>query len=69
MNFDNRQPTELTAAACILWSKFTAQQKAVVRFGMIPVEAASELEKHGFKARDITLAFFDCAKADGGMRA
>lgn len=53
MNLDNRQAAELSAAARIQWAQFTKQQKAVVRFGMIPVEAAAELEKLGFKAREI----------------
>lgn len=55
------------------WVLASASQKTVVRFGMIPKEMLDEqfqvigqLPDHH---RLLALALYDCARADGGMRA
>ncbi len=63
-----RPPRELTATD--VWGRMTANERTAVRFGMVPVWAAAELEKaHGLTAREISMLFFACARQDGGMRA
>jgi hypothetical protein len=57
---------ELTTKARAIYAKLGKRERAIIKFGMIPIECARELE--GFKPREIALAFFDCANEDGGMR-
>lgn len=53
-----------------LWARFTDNEKTAVRFGMIPLWAAAELERaYGLTAREIALKFFGVAKRDGGLRS
>lgn len=60
-------------AAVVQWMKLTASQKAVVRFGMIPIETVDEVKTTLGDVPDFhrlfAVAMMDCAKHDGGMVA
>lgn len=61
------------AIAARLWLGFTADEKALVRFGMFPAQKMHEAEAELGATRDgtrlLAVALMDCAKKDGGMRA
>ena len=71
MNHDNNALIRKMAAG--QWILASENQKNVVRIGMIPKEMADEqfevLGKLDDHYRLLALALFDCADADGGMRA
>lgn len=58
-----------TTKAQTLWAEMNEDEKAVVRFGMLPHDKMIEAEKEGFKGQQLAVALMKCAKADGGMRA
>lgn len=63
------------------WAKLDDNEKACVRFGMIPkhthdeyeVELAAYVDRAGgqtsIESKDFAVALMDCASADGGMRS
>lgn len=59
------------AAARVAWSEMTEKERAIVRFGMIPIEAVRKHEPKSIRdsARLFSVALMGCAKADGGMIA
>lgn len=59
------------AAARIAWAEMTENDRAIVRFGMIPIEAVRKHEPKGIhdSARLFSVALMGCAEADGGMIA
>ena len=65
----------IAAEAAKAWQGFSANEKALVRFGMFPHSKMEELEgkfpdvQSGDRGRLCACALMDCAKADGGMRA
>jgi len=54
-----------------IWQEMSDNEKAAVRFGMIPAERAATLihsmEIVHDSARIAAVAFMECAKRDGGM--
>lgn len=76
MNADDKAVLRSTAVAMakLAWAEMTDDDKAVVRFGMIPFWAH---EKYATQilcppneaSRLFAVAVMDCAKADGGMVA
>ena len=68
----------IVARAEIIWLTITENERAGVRFGMVPAEKMRIAEAELTAAypegqRDVTrllaVALMDCAKADGGMRS
>lgn len=60
-----------TKAARKAWDGFTEDERAAVRFGMVPIEAdqiAREIDPE-ITPRELSLALFDIAKETGGMVA
>ena len=66
------EQSEATAAAKLAWAKMDDNQKACVRFGMMPLEIMQEFlgSVHSDdRDRLLTLAIMQCAKNNGGMVA
>jgi hypothetical protein len=65
----------LNAQAVLAWAQFTANEKALVRFGMFPADRMAALEAlfpemlSRDRSRLLAVALMDCARKDGGMRA
>lgn len=65
----------IAAEAALTWQGLTANEKALIRFGMFPADKMQALEekfsyvRRGDRSRLCAVALMDCAKADGGMRA
>lgn len=53
---------ETKAAAKIVWHEMNEDERAGVRFGMLPAEYMTA-------GRDFAVALMQCAKDDGGMVA
>ena len=66
MNDDQENITLATSHAKAIWTTMSKQERAAVRFGMIPLSAAQALEKLdlGLTARHIALGFMAAAKSD-----
>ena len=58
---------EATQAAEQLWATFDDNEKACVRFGMLPAAKVQAEECAHIEGRLLAVALFDCAKHDGGM--
>jgi len=63
---DKADPAHLEGCARAEWARFSEDERAVVRFGMIPADAARRLEAEtGATAREIALALFKAARDAG----
>ena len=58
-----------TQAASELWATFDDNEKACVRFGMLPAAKVQSDRYEHIEARLLAVALFECAKHDGGMVA
>lgn len=74
MTTTNERREEAAIAATVarrLWTGFTSNEKAGVRFGLFPAEKMKDAVQE-IAGRDahrlLAVALMDCAKADGGMR-
>ncbi len=67
MNTQENQ--SLKARAAQIYSTMGEDQRACIKFGMISVSKAAELEADypTATAQEIALAFMDATKTDGGM--
>lgn len=60
---------ETTQAAQRIWSGLDENQKACVRFGLLPAEVMQAEEYRHVDGQDLAVAVMQCAKQDGGMVA
>lgn len=58
---------EAAQAAAELWNTFDDNEKACVRFGMLPALKVQAPEYAHIEGRLLAVALFDCAKHSGGM--
>ncbi len=58
-----------TQAAEELWATFDDNEKACVRFGMLPAQKVQNERYEHIEGRLLAVALFGCAKHDGGMVA
>ena len=69
----NIENFEIRKMAAGQWVLAPEDQKAVIRFGMIPKELLDEqiavIGQHEDHHRLLALALFECAQHDGGMRS
>jgi len=72
MNKDNNdKPGDdmIKSMARAMWDSFSDNDKAAVRFGMMPAAPMASAMKLGFNVRDLSVAIMSVAKANGGMVA
>lgn len=65
----NTDQEQIKAKAAQLWVSFDADQKACVRFGMLPQAPMLQAEAAGYEGRLLACAIYACAKNNGGMIA
>ena len=59
--------TEAAQAAAELWESFSEQERACVRFGMLPATKVQDPKYNHIDGTRLAVALYDCAKRDGGM--
>ena len=60
---------EAKAAAEELWAAFNEDEKVLVRFGLLPADRVQAKEYEHVDGQLLACALYECAAADGGMRA